>query len=85
MTTPPTPPGDHHGDLPARAVSARSSGRWDHPILLTIGVAGRDGRADGAAHGVLLTGTDADRLVHELAHLLGLVVMSEASFRADGS
>jgi hypothetical protein len=75
-----TSPGDHHGNLTARGVCARSSCQRGYPFVLDIGVAERDSRADGAAHGVLLTGAEANRLVRDLAGLLGLVVMSQAGF-----
>ncbi len=70
---------EHHGDLPAREVSVRPTGRTDRPIALCLGVEGRNGRP-GAAHGVLITPDTAHTLVQELADQLGLIVLEPAPF-----
>jgi hypothetical protein len=49
-------------------------------VALCLGIDGRDGRAGGAAHGVLLTRDHAKTLVDELADQLGLIVMAPAAY-----
>lgn len=57
-------------DLPAREIHV-GAGSPDRPVLLTIGVYGRNGRGS-AIHGVQLTRDGALMLARDLADVLGL-------------
>jgi hypothetical protein len=57
--------------LPAREIHVGYGGQSERPVMLTIGIYGRNGRG-GAAHGVQLTYDGAFMLMRDLGEALGV-------------
>jgi hypothetical protein len=67
--------------LPAREIHVgRSPAGTEHPVMLTIGIYGRNGRG-GAAHGVLLKQDGAFLLLRDLAGELGVRLRPARTYR----